>query len=222
MVPSSSISQVAALKTMLLCKVAPLDRGVAASSKDRMAVEEATSALEDAFAAPGGGADCDNPIDEQINGKWRLVYSSTFAGQGGGTQGFTGSPTGGGPLQLGQVFQRIQARKKVVDNIVEIRTPSVWPFPDITGSATLSHSLNLKGPKTIEITFENVTVRVGGALRGIRPLAPPQLPEQFRPPPALRSGSFATTFVDSEMRVSRGDRGELRIFVKTDKLPSDE
>lgn len=56
-----------------------------------------------AFAAPGGGADCDNPIDEQINGKWRLVYSSTFAGQGGGTQGFTGSPTGGGPLQLGQV-----------------------------------------------------------------------------------------------------------------------
>ena len=30
--------------------------------------------------------DIETPMDIQINGKWRLVYSSTFAGQTGGTQ----------------------------------------------------------------------------------------------------------------------------------------
>lgn len=40
---SISCMQVAALKTMLLCKVAPLDRGVAASSKDVRAHHISTS-----------------------------------------------------------------------------------------------------------------------------------------------------------------------------------
>jgi hypothetical protein len=30
----------------------------------------------------------------------------------------------------------------------------------------------------------------------------------------FQSGAFDTTFVDAETRVSRGDRGELRVFVK--------
>jgi hypothetical protein len=29
-----------------------------------------------------------------------------------------------------------------------------------------------------------------------------------------RSGSFETTFVDDDVRVSRGDRGECRVFVR--------
>ena len=29
-----------------------------------------------------------------------------------------------------------------------------------------------------------------------------------------RSGSFETTFVDADVRVSRGDRGETRVFVR--------
>jgi len=58
------------------------------------------------------------------------------------------------------------------------------------------------GPKTISIRFDDLTVRVGGALKGVRPLSTPQLPEQLqflRPPAALRSGSFCTTFVDDEV-----------------------
>jgi hypothetical protein len=62
------------------------------------------------------------------------------------------------------------------------------------------------GPKTIQITFDDITVRVGGALKGVRPLSPPQLPEVLsflRPPASLRSGSFQTTFVDGEVRECR-------------------
>lgn len=45
------------------------------------------------FAKLESAADAAVPIDKRLNGKWRLVYSSTFAGQAGGTQGFTGEPT---------------------------------------------------------------------------------------------------------------------------------
>ena len=33
-------------------------------------------------------------------------------------------------------------------------------------------------------------------------------------PRELSGGSFDTSFVDTELRISRGDRGELRVFVK--------
>ena len=41
-----------------------------------------------------------------------------------------------------------------------------------------------------------------------------QLPEALRPPPGLRSAEFEVCFLDGGMRVTRGDRGELRIFLK--------
>jgi hypothetical protein len=91
------------------------------------------------WAKQESSEDAAMPIDERLNGKWRLVYSSTFAGKGGGMQGFTGAPTGGGPLRLGQVYQRVQARRKLVDNIVELSTPDMWPLPSVNATATLSH-----------------------------------------------------------------------------------
>ena len=93
------------------------DRGVAASPLDMDVIEICAGALESAASfLPEPLA----AIDERLSGKWRLVYSSTFAGKTGGSQGFEGSPTGGGPLRLGAVFQRIQARKRRCDNIVEV------------------------------------------------------------------------------------------------------
>jgi hypothetical protein len=40
-------------------------------------------------------------------GERRLAYSSTFAGEQTGSQGFTGAPGGGGGSTLGNVYQRI-------------------------------------------------------------------------------------------------------------------
>mmetsp|Transcript_3722 Transcript_3722/g.7685 ORF Transcript_3722/g.7685 Transcript_3722/m.7685 type:complete len:302 (-) Transcript_3722:265-1170(-) len=198
-------------KVALLRILVSLDRGAAATAADREKVEEAASALEKLYPDV---ADSETPIDIQINGKWRLVYSSTFAGQTGGTQGFAGTPTGGSPLQLGQVYQRVQAGKGKLDNIVEISTPTIGPLPVVTTTATLSHTLNVLGPRTVQIVFDDLTVRVGGALRGVRPLTTPQLPEGLRPPAELRGGTFDVTFIHEDMRISRGDRGELRVFVK--------
>ena len=43
-------------------------------------------------------------------------------------------------------------------------------------------------------------------------LAPPSLQRLL--PEAWRAASFRVTFLDAQMRVTRGDRGELRVFQK--------
>ncbi|KAK3286511.1 plastid-lipid-associated protein [Cymbomonas tetramitiformis] len=202
------------LKASLLRLLSTLDRGAAATPEERNKVEVAASALEGAYleelrAAPPP------PLEGLLEGTWKLVYSSTFAGQTGGTQGFAGTPTGSSPLQLGQVFQRVDVSTMTLDNIVEIRTPSLPFLPEATATLTLAHSLAVMGPSTVRITFESTTVDVdGGGIDNLAPFTLPQLPKELQLPPVLRSGAFDTTYADDEMRVSRGDRGELRVFIK--------
>ena len=43
----------------------------------------------------------------------------------------------------------------------------------------------------------------------------PQLPEPFKPSRSQRSSNFEVVFLDADLRITRGDRGELRVFVRT-------
>lgn len=43
----------------------------------------------------------------------------------------------------------------------------------------------------------------------------PQLPEFLKPSRQQRTSSFDVLYLDSDMRIIRGSRGELRIFIKT-------
>lgn len=71
----------------------------------------------------------------------------------------------------------------------------------------------LIGSSTIKIIFEKTTVKTTGNLSQLPPLEIPQLPEQFRPTTNRGSGEFEVTYLDSDLRITRGDRGELRVFV---------
>lgn len=71
----------------------------------------------------------------------------------------------------------------------------------------------LIGSCLIRITFEKTTIKTTGNLSQLPPLEVPQLPEQFRPSTNRGSGEFEVTYLDSDLRVTRGDRGELRVFV---------
>lgn len=61
--------------------------------------------------------------------------------------------------------------------------------------------------------FEKTTVKTKGNLSQLPPLDVPQLPEAIRPSTNRGSGDFEVTYVDSDTRLTRGDRGELRVFV---------
>lgn len=66
----------------------------------------------------------------------------------------------------------------------------------------------------IKITFEKTTVKTTGNLSQLPPLDVPRLPDGLRPPSNnTGSGEFEVTYLDSDTRITRGDRGELRVFV---------
>lgn len=69
------------------------------------------------------------------------------------------------------------------------------------------------GSAKIKITFEKTTVKTTGSLSQLPPLELPQIPDALRPASNRGSGEFEVTYLDEDTRITRGDRGELRVFV---------
>jgi len=69
------------------------------------------------------------------------------------------------------------------------------------------------GSAKIKITFEKTTVKTTGNLSQLPPLELPRIPDALRPPSNPGSGEFEVTYLDTDIRVTRGDRDELRVFV---------
>eukprot|EP00897_Mesotaenium_endlicherianum_P005175 jgi/Mesen1/4686/ME000241S03722 len=207
----SSSNDTSSLKSRLLRLVAGLDRGLAASDENARDVEDAAKELELV------GEDVDLTADLwRMQGKWRLAYSSGFlSGSLGGQR--PGPPIGRLPLNVGQVYQRVDVASRELDNIVDLKVSPPWPLPPLDVTATLAHSFETFGTAGIRITFENTSVKAGGPLRELPPFSLPQLPDFLKGPSTrARSGEFETTFLEDDVRISRGDRGELRVFVKVE------
>ncbi|KAF5768165.1 putative plastid-lipid-associated protein [Helianthus annuus] len=196
------------LKFKLLSAVSGLNRGLVASEEDLQKADSAAKEIE----AAGGLVDLSADI-EKLQGRWKLIYSSAFSSRTlGGSR--PGPPIGRLlPITLGQVFQRIDILSKDFDNIVELELGAPWPLQPIEVTATLAHKFEIVGTSTIKIIFEKTTVKTTGNLSQLPPLEIPQLPEQFRPSTNRGSGDFDVTYLDSDLRITRGDRGELRVFV---------
>lgn len=56
-------------------------------------------------------------------------------------------------------------------------------------------------------------MKATGNLSQLPPLDVPRLPDALRPPSNTGSGEFEVTYLDSDTRITRGDREELRVFV---------
>lgn len=199
---------IASLKIKLLSAVSGLNRGLAASEEDLQKAESAAKELE----AVGEAVDLTKDLDK-LQGRWKLLYSSAFSSRTlGGSR--PGPPTGRLlPITLGQVFQRIDILNKDFDNIVELQFGTPWPLPPIEATATLAHKFDLIGTASVKINFVKTTVKPTGNLSQVPPLEVPQLPDALRPPTNRESGEFEVTYLDSDTRITRGDRGEIRVFV---------
>lgn len=210
-------------KLRLLECIAGLDRGFAADGYAAMQVESATLALTEqsepvmlSWTSASGQEDKPSGL-AQISGTWRLVYSSGFAsGSIGGRQ--PGPPAGLLPARLGQVYQVISPYTSRLDNVLELYTglPGLEP---VILTASLKHHFEALGGNIVQITFEDTELKVTGGLGGLLGNLPeimiPQLPEFLKPSRQQRTSSFDVLYLDSDMRVTRGSRGELRIFIKT-------
>ncbi|WVY96242.1 hypothetical protein V8G54_028393 [Vigna mungo] len=65
----------------------------------------------------------------------------------------------------------------------------------------------------VKIIFEKTTVKTTGNLEQLPQLEVPRIPDALRPSSNTGSGEFEVTYLDSDTRITRGDRGELRVFV---------
>ncbi|OVA02357.1 Plastid lipid-associated protein/fibrillin conserved domain [Macleaya cordata] len=196
------------IKLKLLSIVSGLNRGLAANEEDLEKADAAAKELE----AVGGLVDLSEDLDK-LQGRWKLIYSSAFSSRTlGGSR--PGPPTGRLlPITLGQVFQRIDIFSKDFDNIVELQLGAPWPLPPIEVTATLAHKFELTGSAKVKIIFEKTSVKTTGNLSQLPLLELPRIPDALRPPSNTGSGEFEVTYIDADTRITRGDRGELRVFV---------
>ena len=206
----------------LIKLVAGTDRGMAVfDESSRLAIE---AAAEAACVSPA-------PVQEDVGGTWRLIYSSNFR-----------RAAGGFGAAVGQVYQVIDMAAATVDNVVEFELPSP-PFLSTSRPilrATLAHDLTVGSrgagtgggidnatPFTLNFTGTRVSV-LGGP--GKSPWTAPELPNPFGPLPepikalveegAGNSATFFNLRVGSELRISRGAKDELRVYLRTGPLPS--
>jgi len=207
-VPSNPFDPIPALKLNLLTAVSGLNRGLVANEEDLQKADAAAKELEDS----GGLVDLTDNLDK-LQGRWKLIYSSAFSSRTlGGSR--PGPPIGRlSPITLGQVFQRIDILSKDFDNIVELQLGSPWPLPSLEATATLAHKFELIGSSKIKIIFEKTTVKPTGNFSQLPPLDIPRIPDALRPKSNKGSGDFEVTYLDTDTRVTRGDRGELRVFL---------
>lgn len=216
-------------KDVLVSMLASLDRGSAATCDQMERVDELARRLEKlggtvslGWERPAAGG---KPGMALLDGRWRLLYSSGFSsGSLGGRR--PGPSFGSGPVTLGQVHQDIYTDKSELDNVVDLflRTSlAALPLPGMdiaipSATARLRHTFSIIGANTVEITFTDTEVKLAGGVQGWLDGLPrftlPALPEWLQPPKTMRSARFDVCFLDEDMRITRGDRGELRVFMK--------
>ena len=83
----------------------------------------------------------------------------------------------------------------------------LWPARHcdvLVTAADISTATYLKGMSSLLVLQGNVPE-----------IMLPQLPEFLKPSRQQRTSSFDVLYLDSDMRITRGSRGELRIFIKT-------
>ena len=161
---------------------------------------------------------------DALAGTWRLLYSSAFAKARRGA----GASSSLGPARLGQILQEISPYGGTLANIVQFTLPPP-PLPPglpalpavapVVITATLRHTLEAGGGgPTVRITFEGTDVRGDGGLGGFLGAAPaltlPSLPDFLRPSRAQRSSTFDVLYLDGDLRIGRGERGELRVHAR--------
>jgi len=207
------------MESQLLLTVAGLDRGLSASPSDQTAVDDMCRELE-RRAPPNIDYRAD---DTALMGNWRLVYSSAFATTGSFGGSRPGPPAFLSPFRLGQVFQRIRPKAQTLDNVVELILPGLPGQSPPVVQVCLRHDYEPAGRLTTRIVFTETTVRGTGEgiLRDLPSLTIPTLPESLQPPRNLRSATFDNTYVSKTFRISRGDRGELRVYVLAGDPPLD-
>ncbi len=190
-------------KAELLEAIAGKNRGLLATEIEKVAILSAVSQLEDTNPTP-------NPVEakELLEGDWRLLYTTSK-----GLLGLNRFPL----LQLGQIYQCIRTSGARVYNIAE-----VMGIPFLEGLVSVVAGFKPVSTSRVDVRFERSILGLQRLLNYqsvnefIQQIEAGQKfsPLDFSIENREQQGWLDITYLDSDLRVGRGNEGSVFILTK--------
>ncbi|MFM7469930.1 MAG: PAP/fibrillin family protein [Nodosilinea sp.] len=193
-------------KVELLEAIAPLDRGLRATAADLLMVQAAVVKLEECnpTADPLAAA-------HLLNGNWRLLYTTSTELLNLGRLPLT---------SLGPIYQAIRLEQNRIYNLAEVVGP-----PWLSGLVAVTARLEATSQRRVKVYFER-------GVFGLQSLLGYSSPDQFihtlQTSPKLslvqgvdftinsqrEPGWLEITYLDENLRISRGNQGNLFVLTR--------
>ncbi|HEY9737135.1 MAG TPA: PAP/fibrillin family protein [Trichocoleus sp.] len=191
-------------KAELLDAIAPFNRGILASQTDQQAIQAAAARLEGRNPTP-------DPLEatDLLEGDWRLLYTTSQE-----LLGIDRVPL----ASLGQIYQCIRAAEQQIFNLAEVNGP-----PLISGLVCVAARFQPVSTRRVNVAFERGVLGLQNFLdyRSPRQFVEklshtPQLPIwqgiDFRINATQQRGWLEITYLDSDLRIGRGNEGNLFVL----------
>jgi hypothetical protein len=190
-------------KAELLEAIAGKNRGLLANEIDNARVLSAIQQLEDINPTK-------KPLEAKdlLNGDWRLLYTTSK-----GILGLDRFPL----FKLGQIYQCIRVSEAKVYNIAEI-----IGLPMLEGLVSVAASFDPVSERRINVIFERSIIGLQRFLSYKTPAKMIQqiesgkkfLPIDFKIDRGEQKGWLETTYLDQDMRIGRGNEGNVFVLTK--------
>ncbi len=190
-------------KSELLEIIAGKNRGLLATASDKQAILSAIAQLEDYNPTP-------RPVEaaELLNGDWRLLYTTSRA-----LLNLDGFPL----LKLGQIYQCVRVEASKIYNIAEL-----YGLPYLEGIVSVAAKFEPTSERRVQVKFER-------SILGLRSLIGYESPVKFIN--EIESGKkfvavdfgldareqqgwLDVTYLDSDLRIGRGNEGSVFVLTK--------
>lgn len=190
-------------KASLLEAIAGKNRGLLVNDKDKVNILSMVEQLEDHNPTP-------NPLEakELLEGDWRLLYTTSKS-----ILGLNNFPL----LQLGEIYQCIRVDEAKVYNIAEI-----VGIPFLEGLVSVAATFDVVSHKRINVNFQRSILGLQSFVGYLSPqdfIAKIESGKKFFPfdfplPNRKQKGWLEITYLDQDLRIGRGNEGNVFILSK--------
>lgn len=190
-------------KAALLEAIAGKNRGLLATESDKLAILAAVAQLEDYNPTPRPTA-----ATSLLEGDWRLIFTTSR-----GLLNLDQLPF----AKLGQIYQCVRAKEAKVYNIAEI-----YGLPYLEGLVSVAARFEVHSHRRVRVIFERSIIglqRLIGYQSPSRLIAEIESGKKF---PAIdfniqsgnQQGWLDITYLDEDLRIGRGNEGNLFVLTK--------